>query len=199
MNTKRIAVFAVSALMLAGCSSAPASTSKSGTENAKQETKTEKQQIKTEKREDIRSDVIDGILSDLEKDGFKIEKDFDSDGITNATIHEAEKGKTDYEFFIFANDADAKAGIQTLYNDELVDQDTDEGSTLTFSDDQTQIEDIDMEDHEVTLYVLNDNVIVKGTVPQDQYDAMKEQFITWGFLYGEQVTNEDIEKTEKNN
>ncbi|WP_304645587.1 hypothetical protein, partial [uncultured Dubosiella sp.] len=72
-------------------------------------------------------------------------------------------------------------------------------STLTFSDDQTQIEDIDMEDHEVTLYVLNDNVIVKGTVPQDQYDAMKEQFITWGFLYGEQVTNEDIEKTEKNN
>ena len=50
MNTKRIAVFAVSALMLAGCSSAPASTSKPGTENAKQETKAEKQQIKTEKR-----------------------------------------------------------------------------------------------------------------------------------------------------
>lgn len=192
MNKKLMTFTAIAAMMLVGCSSsttnAPA-TSKTEDTSGKQEVVSEKQ--------DIKSDVIDGIISDLKNDGYQIEKEYEENNITNASITTAEKGNTDYEFFVFANDADAKSGMDTIYQDESADKDHD--TTLTLSDDKTQLESVDQEDQETTLYVLNDNVIVKGHVPSAQYDDLKEQLITWGFLYGEQVTTQDIEATEKNN
>ncbi|EOS60385.1 hypothetical protein C815_01443 [Firmicutes bacterium M10-2] len=199
MNKKSMTFAAIAAMMLVGCSSSTNTPTTGKTEEAseKQEIVSKKQEDTSNSKQDIKSDVIDGIISDLKNDGYQIENEYEENNITNASITTAEKGNIDYEFFVFADDADAKNAMDTIYQDESSDKDSD--TTLTLSDDKTQIEKIDHEDNETTLYVLNDNVIVKGNVPSSQYDDLKEQFITWGFLYGEQVTNQDIEATEKNN
>ncbi len=199
MNKKSMTFAAIAAMMLVGCSSSTNTPTTGKTEEAseKQEIVSKKQEDTSNSKQDIKSDVIDGIISDLKNDGYQIENEYEENNITNASITTAEKGNIDYEFFVFADDADAKNAMDTIYQDESSDKDSD--TALTLSDDKTQIEKIDHEDNETTLYVLNDNVIVKGNVPSSQYDDLKEQFITWGFLYGEQVTNQDIEATEKNN
>lgn len=199
MNKKSMTFAAIAAMMLVGCSSSKNTPTTGKTEEAseKQEIVSKKQEDTSNSKQDIKSDVIDGIISDLKNDGYQIENEYEENNITNASITTAEKGNIDYEFFVFSDDADAKNAMDTIYQDELSDKDSD--TALTLSDDKTQIEKIDHEDNETTLYVLNDNVIVKGNVPSSQYDDLKEQFITWGFLYGEQVTNQDIEATEKNN
>lgn len=195
MNKKLLVAAAAAAMLLAGCSSStPAQKEEKKEEKAVE--KQEKEVAKEEKKEDVKEDVIDGILSDLQKDGYEIDRERTEDGISNAKIYSADKGETEYEFFIFEDDEAAKAGMQTLYDDALRDKDA--STQLAFTDDKTQIEETDSEDHENTLYVLNNNTIVKGTVPSSEFSQMKEQFITWGFLYGEQVTNEDIAETEKN-
>lgn len=193
MNKKLIALLS-GALLLTGCtSSAPAKTETPKQETKQEETaqtETKKEESKQEKTQDISQSVFDDILTSLKNDGYRIDKEYSDDDYPGARIYEAEKGGTEYEFIQFKLDADASSAMERIIDEAQFEED----ETVDLNESRSQLTLVDKEDGDVTIYALDSNTIVKGSSHSLGSEAMKQQMIDWGFIYGENVTEQDLEK-----
>lgn len=192
MFKKPIALI-LSTFLLCGCaSSTPTKTQDSSADSKDTPAETEKDtattETKKEEKDDIKTDVFDSVLTSLKEDGYAVKEEYKDDDFPNATIYEAEKGETEYEFILFADSDAAQKAMDAIITKAQNDKD----ETVELNDEKTQLTIIDKDDEDTTIYVLNDNSIVKGSSNLLGSEAVRENMITWGFIYGEQVTEEDI-------
>lgn len=189
MLKKTIALI-LSTLLLCGCASNTTTQQPSSSNDSKDTstetktdtstTETQKDSATTETKDNIQTDVFDSVLASLKEDGYFVQKDYVDDDFPTATIYEAERGETDYEFIIFANADAAQKAMKAIIADAQYDSDRDE--TVELNDDNTQLTITDREDGDTTLYVLNDNSIVKGSSRLGS-ESVRENMINWGFIY----------------